>query len=72
MVEITVLVPDDLTSEEARLLLASKLFELHRIPIGRAAEIAGYPRNTFMEVASKHGTAIFDHPPGELEDEMNS
>jgi predicted HTH domain antitoxin len=70
MATLTLSLPDEITADEARLLLALKLFELHRISIGRAAEIAGYSKAAFMEVASKHGVPVFDYPPGDLEREL--
>lgn len=61
--------PEEISADEARLFLAIKLFELHKISLGRAAEIAGYSKSAFMEVASKHGLALFDYPSGDLERE---
>ncbi len=67
---LNVHLPDDITAEEARLLLAIKLFELHRISLGRAAELAGFSKATFMELCGKQGVPVFDYPPGELEREV--
>jgi predicted HTH domain antitoxin len=61
--------PPDISADEARLMLALKLFEEHRISMGKAAELAGYSKSTFMELAGKHGVAVFDYPAGELERE---
>jgi predicted HTH domain antitoxin len=69
MSKVTLTLPDDVSTDEAKLFLALKLFELHRVSIGKAAEIAGYSKAAFMEVASKHGVAVFDYPAGELERE---
>lgn len=62
--------PDDVTAEEARLFLALKLFDLHHVTLGRAAEIAGYSKAAFMEVSGKFGVAVYDHPPGDLDEEL--
>lgn len=69
MPSITLNLPPDISAEEALLLLALKLYEEHRISLGKAAEIAGYSKAAFMEIAGKHGVPVFDYPPGELERE---
>ena len=70
MLQIELDLPLDITADEARLLLALKLYEEHRISLGKAAEVAGYTKPEFMDVAGKHGVAVFDYPPGELEREI--
>lgn len=70
MVSLTLALPEEISADEARLLLALKLFELHRVSTGRAAEIAGYSKTAFMEIAGKYGVPIFDYPPGDLEREL--
>lgn len=72
MLSLTIDLPPEITADEARLLLALKLFETHRVSIGKAAQIAGYSKTAFMEVASKHGVPVFDYPPGELEREAHN
>ncbi|MBI1785349.1 UPF0175 family protein [Candidatus Sumerlaeota bacterium] len=71
MVSFTLDLPPEITADEARLLLALKLIETHRISLGKAAEIAGYSKAAFMEVASKHGMPVFDYAPGDLERELS-
>jgi len=70
MPTLTVNLPPDITDEEACLMLALRLLQEHRVSLGKAAEIAGYSKPAFMEVASKHGVAVFDYPPGDLEREL--
>lgn len=71
MATLSIELPPDITAEEARLVLAIKLFEEHRISLGKASELAGYSKAAFMEIAGKHGVAVFDLPPGELADEVS-
>ena len=71
MFSLTLDLPPDITADEARLLLALKLFETHRVSIGKAAEIAGFSKAAFMEIAGKYGVAVFDYPPGDLERELS-
>ena len=63
------IVPESVTSP--RLMLALKLFEEHRLSLGKASELAGFTKAAFMEVAGKHGVAVFDYPAGDLEREMS-
>jgi predicted HTH domain antitoxin len=70
MAALTLELPPDITPDEARLMLALRLFEGHRISLGKAAEIAGYSKIAFIEIAAKHGVAVLDYPPGDLQREM--
>ena len=70
MVSLTLALPDEISADEARLLLALKLFELHRISTGKAAEMAGFSKATFLEIIGKYGVPVFDYPAGELEREL--
>ena len=71
MLSLTLDLPPDITEHEARLMLSLRLFEEHRISIGKAAEIAGFSKAAFMEVAGQHGIAVFDYPEGDLPWEMS-
>lgn len=52
---------------EARVLLAVKLFELGRISTGRAAELAGLPRDQFLYTLHRFKVSPFSDRPGELD-----
>jgi len=71
MGELKVELPPEVPVEEARLLLAIKLFETGRLSLGQAAKFAGYSKRTFMELLGKHNVPVFDYPPEELKDEVN-
>ncbi len=62
--------PPEVTAEEARLLLAIKLYETHKLSLGQAAQLAGYSKRTFMEILGQHSIPIFDYPPEELREEV--
>ena len=70
MGETTLKLPPDVSADEARILLAMKLYETGRMSLGKAAEFAGYSKPTFMEILGKAGVAVFDHPAEELADEV--
>jgi predicted HTH domain antitoxin len=68
--QVTISLPESVTQDEAKLFLAMKLFEVGKLSCGRAAELAGYSKQTFMELLGKHGIAVFDYPAAELEDDL--
>ena len=49
---ITIHIPDtvDLEEKEAKMFLASKLYEKGRLTLGQAAQLVGYSKETFMEL----------------------
>jgi len=74
---LTIPHPDDLLlslketpegfEEEARLLPAVKLFELGRISTGRAAGLAGLPRDQFLYALARFKVSPFSDDPNELD-----
>lgn len=67
---IEVALPESMPVEEARLMLAAKLFELDRVTLGEAAEMAGYSKRTFMEMLGKLGIPVFKHSAAQLESDV--
>jgi predicted HTH domain antitoxin len=67
----TLVLPESVSENEAKLFLAMKLFEVGRMSCGQAAEFAGYSKRTFMEVLGKHGIPAFDYDSGELTDDLD-
>ncbi len=69
-----VLIPTGQTREgfiqEAKFLLAAKLFELGRLSSGKAAEIAGMDRVTFLLSLHRVGVPVIDLDEREMEDEF--
>ena len=70
MAEATLKLPPDVSADEARLLLAMKLYETGRLSLGKAAEFTGYSKRTFIELLGKAGVAVFDHPADDLAGEV--
>ena len=59
--------------EEARLLLAVKLYEMNRVSTGAAAQLAGISRVTFMYELARFGLSPMGQEPDELaEDYANA
>jgi predicted HTH domain antitoxin len=57
---------------ELQLLLAIKLFELKRVSMGQAADIAGLSRFAFRDELAKLGVAAIDFDPEEAEQEFGN
>ena len=68
---LEVQLPQDIPVEEARLLLMVKLFEMGKLSLGQAADLAGYSKPTFVELLGKLGVPVIDYPSEELEQELN-
>jgi predicted HTH domain antitoxin len=55
---------------ELRVLLAVKLFELKRVSIGQAANIAGLGKIAFMDELGRMGVPVIDFDPEQLGSEF--
>lgn len=62
----------DVFEEEARLLLAVKLYELGRLSTGLAANLAGVPRSVFLYMLGRYQLSPFGEEPAELEDDLDA
>ena len=64
--EFKVDLPSTLSVEETKVLLAVKLYEVGKVSVGQAADIAGYSKRAFMEILGHHNVPIFSDSPDEL------
>ena len=71
MSQLTVDLPSHVPSDEARLLLSIKLYEDERVSLGKAAEMAGYSKRTFMDVLSRKGIPVINISPEDLDRELD-
>ncbi|RMF83170.1 MAG: UPF0175 family protein [Nitrospinota bacterium] len=60
----------DGVSREIRMAAAAKLYELGKLSSGRAAELAGIPRVSFLQALARYGVSIFDMTQEELEQDL--
>lgn len=69
---LQITLPDnvDLTQQEALTALAAQLYEMGKLSLGQAAELAGYSKSTFMELLANYGVSVFNYPPGELDNDI--
>ena len=57
--------------QELKFLVAAKLYEMGGVSSGRAAELAGLNRVSFLESLSRYRISVFNYPLEELEREIN-
>ena len=69
--ELRVTLPLSLSEDEAKLLLAVKLYEVGKVSLGQAAKLAGFSKRTLMEVLGRYHIAIFDYSPDDLRQEID-
>lgn len=65
-VGIEVVLPAFIPKEEARLMLALKLYEKGRLTLGQAARTAGYSKRAFIDLLGREGMSVLDSDPAEL------
>ena len=67
-------IPDtvDLNDREAKMLLASRLYEKGKLTLGQAAELVGLSKKAFMEILGDYDVSIFNYPLSELENDIKN
>jgi predicted HTH domain antitoxin len=59
-------------SKEIRMLAALKYYQMGKLSSGRAAQLAGISRISFLQSLSQYGVSIFDLKTEELAQDMNN
>ena len=59
-------------AKEANRLLAVKLYEMGKLSSGRAAELAGMSRISFLQSLDRYGASIFNLSKEELEHDFQN
>jgi predicted HTH domain antitoxin len=62
--------PLSLSEEEARLLLSLKLYEVGRITLGQAAKMAGFSKQSYIDVLGNYKIPVINYSPEELREEL--
>ena len=70
MKTFTVQIPDSLDEKEAKTLFAAKLYEKGSLSLGQAADLAGYSKQTFMELLGNYEVSVFNYSEEDLEKEI--
>ena len=68
MKTLTINVPDslDLENKDLAMLVATRLYELGKLSLGQAAELAGLTKRTFAELLGSNNVSIFNFPASDL------
>lgn len=69
-VELKVSLPITVSADEARLLLAVKLYEVGKVTLGQAAKLAGFSKRAFMEILGRYGVPVFNYSAEDLRQEL--
>lgn len=74
MKTLTINIPNtaDIDDKEAKMALASKLYERGKLTLGQAAELAGYSKETFMELLAEYNVPLINYSPEELDEDINN
>lgn len=59
-------------SKDILILAATKLYQMGKLSSGRAAQLAGVPRVSFLQSLSKYGIPIFDLTTEELKQDLEN
>jgi hypothetical protein len=57
--ELRVALPFRLSEDEARLLLAVKLYEVGKVSLGQAVKLAGFAKRACMEMLGRYHVPLF-------------
>ncbi len=65
---MTLNLPDnaDVDNKQLAILVASKLYELGKLSLGQAAEVAGLTKRAFAELLGSYDVSIFNYPPSDI------
>lgn len=68
MKKITLNIPDntDLNEQEAKRFLAAKLYEVGKLSLGQAAELAELSKVAFSEILKDYEVSLVNYPPSEI------
>ena len=69
-VELKMDLPLNVSADEAQLLLAIKLFEVGKVSLGQAAEMAGFSKRAFMEILGHYKVPVFNYSAEDLRQEL--
>ncbi|WP_017260234.1 UPF0175 family protein [Pedobacter arcticus] len=74
MKTLSIALPDnlDLSTKEVTTALAAQLYDIGKLSLGQAANLAGYSKATFMELLSNYKVSVFNYPAEELDQDFEN
>ncbi|MFN8711997.1 MAG: UPF0175 family protein [Bacteroidota bacterium] len=74
MKKLAVNIPDqlDLNDTDLAMIVSSHLYEVGKISLGQAAEVAGLSVSAFSELLSKNNISIFNYSSSELSNDVKN
>lgn len=74
MKTLTVNIPDslDVDNLDLAMLVSTKLYELGKLSLGQAAEVAGLSKRAFTELLGKYGVSLFNFPAQDLSRDVSN
>jgi len=74
MKTLSIKLPDsvDIDSQEALLIIVTKLYEQGKLSLGEAAEISGLSKRAFIEMLDRYGVSLFNLNAGELSSDFQN
>lgn len=67
-------IPDSLeiSDLEARMILATRLYEKSKLTLGQAADLVEISKTTFMDLLTEYNVPIINHPVSDLENDIRN
>jgi predicted HTH domain antitoxin len=62
----------DINDREAKMLLASRLYEKGKLTLGQAAELVGFSKRAFMEIIGDYDVSIFNLSNEDLDNDIKN
>ena len=62
----------NISDVEAVTAMAAQLYEMGKLSIGQAAQLAGYDKREFIEILGTFGVSIFNYPPEEIDNDIRN
>ncbi|MFC5283186.1 UPF0175 family protein [Pedobacter alpinus] len=74
MKTLTIELPDslDLSSKDINTALAAQLYDIGKLSLGQAADLAGYSKSTFMELLANYKVSVFNYAPEDLNQDLEN
>lgn len=68
MKHLTLNIPDNLELEETetKRFLAAKMYEMGKLSLGQAADLAGLSKVAFAEILADYDVSLVNYPPPEI------